>query len=114
MSDNTNPGPGRDWDNDPPWGAGDRAPDDWHRNRNPGTPPHRGGSLSDDLGRLSEGDERDLHFNGYPHQNMRPLHELCAPGGCRFKSQAENCADLDTWFRTQDREPDHGDPEAEP
>ena len=44
---------------------------------------------------------------------MRPLHELCPPGGCRYKTLAENCADLDAWYRAQDREPDHDDPEAE-
>ena len=99
-----NPGASPDWGNDPPWHPGhDRAgANDWHR-----------GSLGEDLTRLSEGDERDLHFNGYPPHNLQPLHDLCAPGGCRYKTQAENCADLDAWFRVQNREPDQRDREAE-
>ena len=110
-----NPGASRASDNDPLWRPGhDRSADDWHRDGGPAISAHRGGSLGEDLTRLSEGDERDLHFNGYPPHNLQPLHELCAPGGCRYKSQAENCADLDAWFRVQNHEPDQRDPEAEP
>ena len=42
---------------------------------------------------------------------MRPLHELCSPGWCRYKTEAENCADLD-WYLRQDRELGQDDPEA--
>ena len=42
---------------------------------------------------------------------MRPLHELCPPGGCQYKTLAENFADLD-WHIREDREPGHDDPEA--
>ena len=42
---------------------------------------------------------------------MWPLHELCSPGGCRYRTEAENGADLDAWYR-QDREPDQDEPEA--
>jgi hypothetical protein len=66
---------------------------------------------TEDIRRLSAAEERDLHFNGYPRHGMRPLHELCPPGGCQYKTLAENFADLD-WHISQDRDPDHGGPEA--
>ena len=66
---------------------------------------------TEDIRRLSVAEERDLHFNGYPRHGMRPLHELCPPGGCQYKTLAENFADLD-WHIRQDREPDRGGPEA--
>ena len=72
---------------------------------------HRSGEPTEDIRRLSAAEERDLHFNGYPRHGMRPLHELCPPGGCQYKTLAENFADLDRHIR-QDREPGHDDPEA--
>jgi hypothetical protein len=66
---------------------------------------------TEDLRRLSQAEERDLHFNGYPRHGMRPLHELCPPGGCQYKTLAENFADLDQHIR-EDPGLGHDDPEA--
>lgn len=113
MNDNQNPDAGRDWENDPHSIAGrDWAPDDaW--DPDPDARPPAGNALNDDLRRLSEAEEGHLHFHGHPHYNMRPLHDLCFPGGCRYKTEAENCADLEAWYRSLDREARRDDPEAE-
>ena len=79
--------------------------------RDPGASLPAGTGPSEDVFQLSEREERDLHFNGYPPYNMGPLHELCSPGHCRYGTEAENGADLDAWYR-QDREPDQDEPEA--
>jgi hypothetical protein len=104
----------REWGNGPARGTGrDRAAGGaWYPGRDPGAPPPAGAGPSEDLRQLSEREERDLHFNGYPQYNMWPLHELCSPGGCRYRTEAENSADLDAWYRAQDREPDPDEPEA--
>jgi hypothetical protein len=71
------------------------------------------GRPSEALRDLSEAEERDLHFNGNPPYGMLPLHELCYQGFCRYKSEAENRADLEGWhaWATMAAE---ADPEAEP
>jgi hypothetical protein len=66
---------------------------------------------TEDIHQLSPGEERDLHFNGFPPYDLRPLHELCPVGGCQYKTLKENIADLD-WYISNDREPDQDDPEA--
>jgi hypothetical protein len=71
------------------------------------------GEPSDDIRHLSLREERDLHFKGDSRYDMRPLHELCSPGGCRYKTEAENCADLEAWFSCKDRDAGREDPEAE-
>jgi hypothetical protein len=81
--------------------------------RYPGRDPNASssGEPTEDIRRLSAAEELDLHFNGYPRHGMRPLHELCPPGGCQYKTLAENFADLD-WHILQDRGHGHDDPEA--
>ena len=108
MTDNPDPGPRRDWDNDRDWTADDTRYFDRDRHAS----PDAGGGPSEDIHQLSYGEERDLHFNGYPPYNMQPLHELCYPGGCRYKTEAENCADLDAWYASMEPTAE-GDPEAE-
>jgi hypothetical protein len=66
---------------------------------------------TEDIRRLSPGEERDLHFNGFPPYDLRPLHGFCPVGGCRYKTLEENIADLD-WLIAHDREPGRDDPEA--
>jgi hypothetical protein len=70
-------------------------------------------SPSEDIRQLSHGEERDLHFNGDPRYDTLPLHELCSPGGCQYKTEAENWADLEAWFLQHDLAPGKEDPEAE-
>jgi hypothetical protein len=83
-----------------------------HLGRDPDASPAFSSGPDDDLRRLTPGEERDLHFNGFPRYDMRPLHDLCSPGGCQYKTRAENLADLDAWYLGQDREPDQDDPEV--
>jgi hypothetical protein len=80
-----------------------------HPGRNPDSPSPR--DPTEDLRQLSLAEERDLHFSGFPPYDLQPLHELCPPGGCQYKTLAENIADLD-WLIAQDRAPGHDDPEA--
>ena len=100
MTDNPDLGPRRNWDNDRDrgtehdWPADDPRHPDHDRNA---SPPADSGP-SEDIRHLSYGEERDLHFNGHPPYNMQPLHELCYPGGCQYKTDAENGADLEAWY----------------
>ena len=109
---NGNPSPVPDPDarpghDDPPQGQhrGHRA----GGGRDPaGSPPRY---PTEDIRQLSPGEERDLHVNGFPPYDLRPLHELCPVGGCPHKSLEENIADLG-WLIAQDRQPGRDDPEA--
>jgi hypothetical protein len=109
MNDNPNPAP------DPGARPGDDGRSQGqHRaradgGRDPGGSPPR--DLTEDIRQLSPGEERDLHFNGFPPYELRPLHELCPLGGCQYESLEENIADLD-WFIGQDRQPGRDDREA--
>jgi len=110
MNDNPNPVP----DPDARPGHDDRNQGHHHgpragSGRDPGGPPPR--DPTEDIRQLSPGEERDLHFNGFPPYDLRPLHELCPVGGCQYKSLEENIADLD-WLIAQDRQPGRDDPEA--
>jgi hypothetical protein len=114
MTDNPDPGPSRDHENDRDRDTDHDWPADDTRHRDHGrhaSPPARRGP-SEDIRHLSEGEERDLHFNGYPPYNMQPLHELCYPGGCQYKTEAENCADLEDWYASAGLTAED-DPEAE-
>jgi hypothetical protein len=114
MSDDPNFDRSPDRDADPPWDAWRewRLDDARHPDRGSDAPAG-GRGLSDDVRRLSRREERDLHFNGHPRYNMRPLHDLCSPGGCRYLTEAENCADLEAWYGLQNAEADRDDPEAD-
>jgi hypothetical protein len=115
VSHNADRHPRRNWSNQPPGRGGrDRAARGSNRHRNPDASRPADRDLNDDISRLSEAEERDLHFNGHPLFRQRPLHELCSPGWCRYKTEAENCADLESWYRSQNRELGKDDPEAEP
>jgi hypothetical protein len=114
MTDNPDPGPRRDHDNDRDWGTEhDWAADDTRRpDSDRRAAPPVGSAPSEDIRQLSYGEERDLHFNGYPPHHMQPLHELCYPGGCQYKTEAENCADLEDWYASTELTAED-DPEAE-
>jgi hypothetical protein len=75
----------------------------------PGAPPPC--DPTEDIRQLSPGEERDLHFSGFPPYDLRPLHELCPTGGCPHKTLKENLADLDMLIAA-DRQPGRDDPEA--
>jgi hypothetical protein len=109
----TNPDPDPRHDHDPVQSTErDRSTDDArHPVHEPDASTTRS-HPSKDVRQLSDAEERDLHFNGYPAHGMRPLHELCPVGGCQYKTLDQNLADLDEALR-QDREPDQADPEAE-
>jgi hypothetical protein len=66
---------------------------------------------TEDIRRLSSAEERDLHLNGFPPYDLRPLHELCPTGGCPYKTPAENLADFDHLV-AQYRQLVRDDPEA--
>jgi hypothetical protein len=106
MNDNPNPVP------DPGHDERNQGQHRGHRDgggRDPGDSPPR--DPTEDIRQLSPGEERDLHFNGFPPYDLQPLHELCPVGGCQYKSIEENIADLD-WLIAQDRHPGRDDPEA--
>jgi hypothetical protein len=111
MNDNPNPDPDAPGRDDPNQGAERGRPADG--GRHPGHDPDTSWPRdpTEDIRQLSPGEERDLHFNGFPPYDLRPLHELCPVGGCPCKTLKENVADLD-WLVSQDREPDQDDPEA--
>ena len=114
MTDNPDPRPRRDRDHDRDHGTEHDWPadDTRHPDRDRHASPRAGSAPSEDIRHLSQGEERDLHFNGYPPYNMQPLHELCYPGGCRYKTDADNCADLEDWYASAEPTAE-GDPEAE-
>jgi hypothetical protein len=112
MNDNPSPDPDARHDRDDPNQGAERghpAEDGRYLDHDSDTSSPR--DPTEDIRRLSVDEERELHFNGFPPYDMRPLHELCPAGGCQYKTLKENLADLDSYLR-QDREPDQDDPEA--
>jgi hypothetical protein len=114
MTDNPNPNPdpgarpGRD-DHNRGDERGHAADDGRHLDHDRDASSPR--DPTEDIRQLSPAEERDLHFNGFPPYDLRPLHELCPVGGCQYKTLEENIADLD-WLISQDLQPDQDDPEA--
>ena len=54
---------------------------------------------------LAELEDREAHFSATA-SGYQPLHEHCAPetGGCPYKTEAENQADLEAWYAAQEAE----------
>jgi hypothetical protein len=108
-------------DNPNPDASNRRGNDHDQENSHDRDPNHDSGAASPTLRdafagryRLTQAGERYLHFNGayYDGPYLVIDHDRCLTGGCRYQTEAENLADLDAWYLSQDREPDQDDPEA--
>jgi hypothetical protein len=109
MTDNPNPDPRGDRDND----HDRRTIPARYPYRDPGAESPEWRDAFARRYRLTQAGEQYLHFNGvYDGPHLVIDHDRCLTGACPYQAEAENPAQLQAWSHAQDREADRGDREA--